>query len=92
LAASWPATAGIVGLVQPELLRCRKGVAALEHWLATPEEPEPHLQPVMYAKVALACVIDVAGQLDLGWFRGRLPADGQGRPAFDPARSMRGRI
>ncbi|HEX8863906.1 MAG TPA: PadR family transcriptional regulator [Actinomycetes bacterium] len=30
------------------------GVAALEGWLAQPEEPEPHLQPVLFAKVVLA--------------------------------------
>lgn len=30
------------------------GVATLERWLASPEEPEPHLQTVMFAKVVLA--------------------------------------
>lgn len=30
------------------------GVTVLDHWLATPEPPEPHLQPVLFAKVALA--------------------------------------
>jgi DNA-binding PadR family transcriptional regulator len=30
------------------------GVAALEGWLATPEAPAPHLQPVLFAKVVLA--------------------------------------
>jgi DNA-binding PadR family transcriptional regulator len=30
------------------------GVSVLEHWLATPERPEPHLQPVLFAKVVLA--------------------------------------
>jgi DNA-binding PadR family transcriptional regulator len=30
------------------------GVAALEQWLARPEQPEPHLQPVLFAKVVLA--------------------------------------
>lgn len=30
------------------------GVTTLEHWLATPEPPEPHLQPVLFAKVALS--------------------------------------
>jgi DNA-binding PadR family transcriptional regulator len=30
------------------------GVAALKGWLARPEEPEPHLQPVLFAKVVLA--------------------------------------
>ncbi len=31
------------------------------------------------------CVIEVTGQLDLGGFRAAYRADGQGRPAFDPA-------
>ncbi len=31
------------------------------------------------------CVIDVVDQLDLGGFRAAYRADGQGRPAFDPA-------
>ena len=31
------------------------------------------------------CVIDVTGQLDLEGFRAAYRADGQGRPAFDPA-------
>ncbi len=30
------------------------GVAELERWLATPEQPEPHLQPALFAKVVLA--------------------------------------
>jgi DNA-binding PadR family transcriptional regulator len=30
------------------------GVAALEGWLGTPEEPAPQLQPVLFAKVVLA--------------------------------------
>ncbi len=30
------------------------GVTLLDHWLITPEPPEPHLQPVLFAKVALA--------------------------------------
>jgi DNA-binding PadR family transcriptional regulator len=30
------------------------GIDALEQWLARPEEPEPHLQPVLFAKVVLA--------------------------------------
>jgi DNA-binding PadR family transcriptional regulator len=30
------------------------GVAALEEWLDRPEPPEPHLQPVLFAKVVLA--------------------------------------
>jgi DNA-binding PadR family transcriptional regulator len=30
------------------------GVEVLERWLATPEPPEPHLQPVLFAKIILA--------------------------------------
>lgn len=30
------------------------GVTALEDWLARPEDPEPHLQPALFAKVLLA--------------------------------------
>jgi|ERR1022692_1099435 DNA-binding PadR family transcriptional regulator len=30
------------------------GVTALELWLASPEPPEPHLQPTLFAKVVLA--------------------------------------
>ncbi|MEP7022542.1 MAG: PadR family transcriptional regulator [Actinomycetota bacterium] len=30
------------------------GVTSLEEWLARPEDPDPHLQPVLYAKVVLA--------------------------------------
>jgi DNA-binding PadR family transcriptional regulator len=30
------------------------GVTALESWLGQPEQPEPHLQPVLFAKVVLA--------------------------------------
>jgi DNA-binding PadR family transcriptional regulator len=30
------------------------GVSALETWLGRPERPEPHLQPVLFAKVVLA--------------------------------------
>jgi DNA-binding PadR family transcriptional regulator len=30
------------------------GVTLLERWLAAPEPPEPHLQPALFAKVALA--------------------------------------
>ena len=30
------------------------GVTALERWLASPEPPEPHLQPTLFAKVVLA--------------------------------------
>ncbi|MEU7874645.1 PadR family transcriptional regulator [Dactylosporangium sp. NPDC049140] len=30
------------------------GVERLEHWLATPEQPEPHLQAVLFVKVVLA--------------------------------------
>ena len=30
------------------------GVTALESWLGEPERPEPHLQPVLFAKVVLA--------------------------------------
>jgi DNA-binding PadR family transcriptional regulator len=34
------------------------GTAEIETWLATPLEPEPHLQPELYAKVALALMLD----------------------------------
>jgi DNA-binding PadR family transcriptional regulator len=34
------------------------GVAQLEHWLATPEVPEAHLQSVLFAKVVLALLSD----------------------------------
>ena len=30
------------------------GVSTLEEWLAQPEPPEPHLQPVIFAKVVIA--------------------------------------
>jgi DNA-binding PadR family transcriptional regulator len=30
------------------------GVAVLDEWLSRPEPPEPHLQPVLFAKVVLA--------------------------------------
>jgi DNA-binding PadR family transcriptional regulator len=30
------------------------GVTALDTWLGQPEQPEPHLQPVLFAKVVLA--------------------------------------
>ncbi|ETK31645.1 PadR family transcriptional regulator [Microbispora sp. ATCC PTA-5024] len=30
------------------------GVSTVETWLATPEQPEPHLQTVLFAKVVLA--------------------------------------
>jgi|ERR1022692_84946 DNA-binding PadR family transcriptional regulator len=30
------------------------GVTVLERWLASPEPPEPHLQPTLFAKVVLA--------------------------------------
>jgi DNA-binding PadR family transcriptional regulator len=31
-----------------------EGVTTLEEWLDRPEPPEPHLQPVLFAKVVLA--------------------------------------
>jgi DNA-binding PadR family transcriptional regulator len=34
------------------------GVALLEHWLAAPERPEPHLQAVLFVKVVLALLSD----------------------------------
>jgi DNA-binding PadR family transcriptional regulator len=34
------------------------GVAQLEHWLAAPEQPEPHLQAVLFVKVVLALLSD----------------------------------
>jgi len=33
-------------------------VARLERWLGEPEAPEPHLQPVLYAKVVIALLSD----------------------------------
>ena len=36
----------------------KTGVAQLEHWLATPEVPEAHLQSVLFAKVVLALLSD----------------------------------
>ncbi len=35
-----------------------QGVAEVEAWLAQPVEPEPHLQTVLFAKVALALMLD----------------------------------
>jgi DNA-binding PadR family transcriptional regulator len=34
------------------------GVAEVEEWLATPAEPEPHLQTVLFSKVVLALLLD----------------------------------
>jgi DNA-binding PadR family transcriptional regulator len=34
------------------------GVAQLEDWLAAPEQPEPHLQAVLFVKVVLALLSD----------------------------------
>lgn len=34
------------------------GVAQLEHWLASPERPEPQLQAVLFVKVVLALLSD----------------------------------
>lgn len=34
------------------------GVARLEHWLSSPEQPEPHLQAVLFVKVVLALMSD----------------------------------
>ena len=33
------------------------GAAEVDAWLATPIEPEPHLQPVLFAKVTLALML-----------------------------------
>jgi hypothetical protein len=33
-------------------------VAQLEHWLAAPEQPDPHLQAVLFIKVVLALLSD----------------------------------
>jgi DNA-binding PadR family transcriptional regulator len=33
------------------------GVADVDRWLTTPAEPEPHLQPVLFAKVTLALML-----------------------------------
>lgn len=43
------------------------GVTALEEWLRHPEQPEPHLQPVLFAKVVLALLSDrpAAAYLDV---------------------------
>jgi DNA-binding PadR family transcriptional regulator len=34
------------------------GMADVDTWLATPAEPEPHLQPALFAKVTLALMLD----------------------------------
>lgn len=34
------------------------GVDQLEHWLSAPEQPEPHLQAVLFVKVVLALLSD----------------------------------
>jgi DNA-binding PadR family transcriptional regulator len=34
------------------------GVGYLEQWLSEPEQPEPHLQPTLYAKVFIALLSD----------------------------------
>ncbi len=34
------------------------GMAEIDAWLTTPLEPEPHLQPVLFAKVTLALMLD----------------------------------
>ncbi len=33
------------------------GLADVDRWLTTPAEPEPHLQPVLFAKVTLALML-----------------------------------
>ena len=33
------------------------GMAEVDTWLTTPAEPEPHLQPVLFAKVTLALML-----------------------------------
>jgi DNA-binding PadR family transcriptional regulator len=33
------------------------GMAEVDSWLTTPAEPEPHLQPVLFAKVTLALML-----------------------------------
>ena len=42
------------------------GTAEVETWLATPAEPEPHLQTVLFAKVVLALILgrDAESYLD----------------------------
>src|SRR5258707_15218612 len=35
-----------------------EGAAKVDAWLAEPVEPEPHLQTVLFAKVALALMLD----------------------------------
>jgi DNA-binding PadR family transcriptional regulator len=44
----------------------RQGLAELERWLAAPEDPEPHLQMVLFTKVVLALLSgrDANGYLD----------------------------
>jgi len=36
----------------------KAGMADVDRWLTTPAEPEPHLQPVLFAKVTLALMLD----------------------------------
>ena len=42
------------------------GIAEVESWLATPAEPEPHLQTVLFSKVVLALILgrDAESYLD----------------------------
>ncbi len=35
----------------------KAGMADVDRWLTTPAEPEPHLQPVLFAKVTLALML-----------------------------------
>ena len=42
-------------------------MAEVDAWLTTPLEPEPHLQPELFAKVTLALMLDA--QLTATWTR-----------------------
>ncbi len=47
------------------------GVSVLDHWLAEPEPPEPHLQSVLFTKVVLALLTDRSAQRSLDAQRAR---------------------
>jgi hypothetical protein len=46
-------------------------VSVLDHWLAEPEPPEPHLQSVLFTKVVLALLTDRSAERFLDAQRAR---------------------